>query len=770
KVWSAAASYPGTAVDHSGAACLGGKIYLIGGLIKAGAAVKTVYEYNPATNTWTQKADMPTARGAMGVAVANGKVYAAGGIGYPARSDMAAYDPVTNSWQTLAPMPTARDHLIMEAFDGKLYAIGGRNVMLDSVLAVNEMYDPATNTWASRAPMPIARAAMASGTLNNHIQVWGGEGPSGTPTSTYPQGHDYDPKANTWITIASEPTPRHGTDGATIGTAVYIPGGGPQTGNSVTDVNEVFAFVSSAPPTSCIPAGSDPRTTDSDGDGYTNQDEADNNTDPCSSASVPADNDADHLSDLNDTDDDNDGTADTSDQFQLDAANGTTTTLPWMQNWNPGDLPAGKFGNSGFTGYQLTTNGVGFIANRVHVGGAGGFLSLDATAGTNQGVTNSQDNALQVGFDARQPVTIGARIADPLSGLIVEPGKSGGIFFGLDQDNYVKLVLVTDNGSGATGLVFAIETNGSYVANPSITPVNLPLPGPSTVDLFLTLDPATKRVSAQYRVDSDDPAALVSIGAIDVTTYPALANFFKLGAAAGILSSNATGSLFGLAYDHFQIDTASAQPTATPTATMTSTPAATATPTSTPSATPTSTPSATPTTTTLFADNFEAATIGAAPPGWTASGGTWAVVQDGSRVVKQSKSPASTLELCAGSTTWTDYTVSVDAKAPAGNAFFGITGRHNDINNAYMLVLKNGKTWQLGKNVNGSFTQLASGKYIYTSGTWYTLRLAFSGSTIKAFINGALLRTVTDNSLSSGQIGFRTSSMPEYDNVVVTRP
>ena len=138
--------------------------------------------------------------------------------------------------------------------------------------------------------------------------------------------------------------------------------------------------------------------------------------------------------------------------------------------------------------------------------------------------------------------------------------------------------------------------------------------------------------------------------------------------------------------------------------------------------------------------------------------------------MKQSKSTSSALELSAGSTTWTDYTLSVDAKAPTGSAFFGITGRHRDINNTYMLVLKNGKTWQLGKNVNGTFTQLASGKYTYTAGTWYTLRLAFSGSTIKAFINGALLRTVSDNSFSSGQIGFRTSSMPEYDNVVVSRP
>ena len=798
KTWAALAPYPGTAVDHPGAACLNGTVYLIGGLIKAGVAVKAVYAYDIATNTWAQVADLPQPRGAASVAVYAGTIYLVGGLGYPDKNDLFAYNPAGNVWATKAPMPTARDHLIFREVGGKLYAIGGRTaVTIDSVTAVNEVYDPATNTWGARAPMPTPRAAMAAGVLHNQIQIWGGEAqvgsPLATPAGVNAQGQMYDPKTDIWTTIADELTPRHGTDGATIDNVIYTAGGAVHQGNAATDTNDVFSFISTAPPTSCIPAGSDPRSTDSDGDGYTNQDESDNNTDPCSSASVPADNDGDHFSDLNDPDDDNDSILDVNDQYQFDPTNGTTTVLPWVQTWNPGDPPAGKFGNSGFPGYQLTANGTGFIANRVHVGGAGGFLSLDATAGTNQASTNSQDDALQVGFDARQTVTIAVRLADPLSGQVVEPGKSGGIFFGLDQDNYAKLVLATDNGTGATGLVFAVETNGTYVANPAIAPVNLTLPGPSTLDLFLTLDPATNRIIAQYRVNRDDQAGIVTIGSVDATAYPGLANFFILGASAGILGTNTTGSSFGLAYDYFRIDPLSASPattstpiatstaTATPTNTPTATSTATATPTNTPSttATPTSTPTSTPTptatppaSTTLLSGNFESDAVGSIPSGWTASGGTWTVVQDGSHVVKQSTSTSAsaTLELSAGSTAWTDYSVSVDVKAPASTAFFGITGRHRDINNSYLLVLKNGKLWQLGKRVNGTFTQFASGKYIYTAGTWYTLRLVFSGSTIKAFVNGTLLRTVTDSSLSSGQIGFRTSSMPEYDNVVVTSP
>ena len=49
-----------------------------------------------------------------------------------------------------------------------------------------------------------------------------------------------------------------------------------------------------------------------------------------------------------------------------------------------------------------------------------------------------------------------------------------------------------------------------------------------------------------------------AFGEFDAAAYPGLANFFKLSAAAGILSTNATGSSFGLAYDYFRIDPSSA--------------------------------------------------------------------------------------------------------------------------------------------------------------------------------------------------------------------
>jgi N-acetylneuraminic acid mutarotase len=568
KTWAPIADYPGAAVDHPGAACLDGKVYLIGGLIRAGVAVKAVYAYDIAGNSWMQKADLPQPRGAAGVAVYGGKIYVVGGLGYPDKSDLYVYDPASNTWVAKAPMPTARDHLIFKEIGGKLYALGGRTaVTIQSATAVNEVYNPATDTWQGAAdgiaPMPFARAAMAAGTLHGQIQIWGGEAAPGAPNADAaginPQGQMYDPKTNTWITIANELTPRHGTDGATINDQLFVPGGAVHQGNAATEANDMFAFVSADPVGSCIAAGSDPNATDSDNDAYTNRDELDNDTDPCSAAATPPDNDGDHVSDLNDPDDDNDGVLDTADQYQFDAANGTATQLPWIRNWNPGDPPEGKFGNSGFPGVQLTSNGAGFIADKVHPGGAGGLLTLYATGGSNYSSSNNQDNALQVGFDARQTVTIQTRIADPFNGVTPDEAKSGGIFFGLDEDNYIKLVVVGKTPTTAR-VVFAVEHEGNYSTPAWIKPVDVNVGNGHTLDLFLVLDPATQRVVAQYRDTNDDPAAIITIGEIDTRTSPWMAKLFKLGAAAGVLSSNTSAATFGVAFDYFKIEPSTAPP------------------------------------------------------------------------------------------------------------------------------------------------------------------------------------------------------------------
>src|SRR5690349_5940737 len=65
-----------------------------------------------ATNVWTTKAAMPTAREGLAVGVVNGIVYAIGGSGSAGNlTKVEAYNPGSNTWTTRAPLPQGRGGL-----------------------------------------------------------------------------------------------------------------------------------------------------------------------------------------------------------------------------------------------------------------------------------------------------------------------------------------------------------------------------------------------------------------------------------------------------------------------------------------------------------------------------------------------------------------------------------------------------------------------------------------------------------------------------------
>src|SRR5262249_35478572 len=62
-----------------GAAVVNGRIYVIGGAGEDSRPFGSVQVYDPATGTWTARANMPTSRGLFGTGVVGGAVYALGG-------------------------------------------------------------------------------------------------------------------------------------------------------------------------------------------------------------------------------------------------------------------------------------------------------------------------------------------------------------------------------------------------------------------------------------------------------------------------------------------------------------------------------------------------------------------------------------------------------------------------------------------------------------------------------------------------------------------
>jgi N-acetylneuraminic acid mutarotase len=220
-------------VNHAMAAAAAGKLYVVGGQSGAsgdGPFLDTVFEYDPAADSWSQRASMPTARGGGAAAVVDGKIYVAGGRP-PRGSDFAVHDPASDDWTELPDMPTARNHLAAAAIDGLVYVVGGRfgagfNSEMTNVL---EIYDPATNAWTAGPPMPTVRGGLNAVAANGCLHVFGGEGSGGV----FAEHELYDPSAGSWLSLNPMPIPVHGVTGASfLDGLIYLPGGGTEVGGS----------------------------------------------------------------------------------------------------------------------------------------------------------------------------------------------------------------------------------------------------------------------------------------------------------------------------------------------------------------------------------------------------------------------------------------------------------------------------------------------------------------------------------------------------------
>ncbi|MFX7412416.1 kelch repeat-containing protein, partial [Acinetobacter baumannii] len=65
------------------------------------------------------------------------------------------YDPAGDTWSKAADLPTPRDHLAVQAVEGRIVASGGR-IDGDSGknLSANQVYDPERDAWSEAAPLP----------------------------------------------------------------------------------------------------------------------------------------------------------------------------------------------------------------------------------------------------------------------------------------------------------------------------------------------------------------------------------------------------------------------------------------------------------------------------------------------------------------------------------------------------------------------------------------------------------------------------------------
>jgi len=205
-----------------GVAVVNGKIYAIGGSAQNGLYpplleaefVGTNEQYDPATDTWTSRKQMPTPRAYFAITVYQNKIYCIGGIvgihlapyggssvllpEYTLSGINEVYDPATDTWETRTFMPTPRMWIHGNVADGKIYIMDG----FEGRESPNEVYDPATDSWNRKASMPATASHYASTAVDDNIYV--------VASDIYTSNEEdskrlliYDAGANTW----SEGTP-----------------------------------------------------------------------------------------------------------------------------------------------------------------------------------------------------------------------------------------------------------------------------------------------------------------------------------------------------------------------------------------------------------------------------------------------------------------------------------------------------------------------------------------------------------------------------------
>ena len=218
-----------------------GKLYAIGGANASGTVLRTVQAYNPTTNAWTTKASLPAARqGGNGAVALNGIIYLAGGedaTGALTRT-LYAYTTSTNAWTTRAAMPTYGACGGSAVISGRLYVFSGctRSSTGAQVNArLLHRYNPTTNSWTTLASAPVTHYRPAVAAINGKLYVAGGNNGSGTAMRRVDM---YDPATNTWSTRTGMPTPRVNAGAAALGGKLYVVGG--RNGTPYLNTVEVY--------------------------------------------------------------------------------------------------------------------------------------------------------------------------------------------------------------------------------------------------------------------------------------------------------------------------------------------------------------------------------------------------------------------------------------------------------------------------------------------------------------------------------------------------
>jgi pectin methylesterase-like acyl-CoA thioesterase len=187
-----------------------------------------------------------------------------------------------------------------------------------------------------------------------------------------------------------------------------------------------------------------------------------------------------------------------------------------------------------------------------------------------------------------------------------------------------------------------------------------------------------------------------------------------------------------------------------------------------------------------FSDDFENGSTASwelRPP--SGPDGTFSVVSDGSQTLKYNAMMTGGVLATVSDQAWAkvpagDYYVEARIKplmnSNTGNKQLYLLARYQDDANWYGAGLNvqsstSSTQVEIAKMAKGSLARPGQVKTPISLDTWYTVRFELNGSTLSVFLDGILLKSVTDAEWATGKIGLYTANKSfEIDDVRVGDP
>jgi len=187
EAWNQKAHFGGVARHRGTGMAIGNKGYIGLGHYNGGGFnyIKSDWwEYDPSSNTWSQKADYPFPTYAASWFTIGSKGYV--GAGVSAGNSFYSYDPVANVWSPIAPVPFGTTDQVGFAVNGKGYYIYS-NTLYE--------YDPILDQWIQKINPPFSSFSWSSAfTIDDKAYVKSGN-----------QLYEYKSTLDQWIVRAVFP-------------------------------------------------------------------------------------------------------------------------------------------------------------------------------------------------------------------------------------------------------------------------------------------------------------------------------------------------------------------------------------------------------------------------------------------------------------------------------------------------------------------------------------------------------------------------------------